>query len=345
MEEKILSFIVPSYNAERFLQKNLDSFLISEEVSRYLEVWVISDGATDRTDEIAKSYAAQYPEIFRFFRKENGGHGSAINAGVKLVSGKYFKVLDADDWVDRQGLETFIRELAGCDSDVVISNYREYDISREKYTPRVSHLSDYKKTYCLSELMEAWDKVHACMAFWGITYRTDFYRRQGYELLEGVFYEDQEYATIPLSRAETVSFSEASVYVYRLGDVNQSVSGANQVRRIGHLAKVIRALQAFESQTDGLPAGGFDYWKKKTAMVLVSFYQITLLVNPNRVQGERQADRLNAWLKRTSPVLFAAVYRKYRIFLLFHRVHMSERTYRFLIPPLLRILRRFKIWS
>lgn len=344
MEEKILSLIIPSYNAERFLRRGLDSFLISEEFRKYLEVWVISDGATDRTDEIAKSYAVQYPDIFHFFRKENGGHGSAINAGVKLVSGKYFKVIDADDWVDGRGLEAFIGHLADCDSDAVISNYQEYDISRKRYTPRRTELSDYRRTYQLAEIMEQWDRVHACMTFWGITYRTDFYLKQNYQLLEGVFYEDQEYATIPLSRARRISFSEASVYVYRLGDINQSVSGANQVRRIGHLARVIRALQAFESQTDQLPVGGFDYWKKKTSMVIVSFYQIALLVNSNRTQGERQADQMNRWLEKTSPMLLAAVWKKYRIFMLFHRIHMSETAYKFLIPPVLRILRRMKVW-
>lgn len=344
MEEKILSLIIPSYNAERFLRRGLDSFLISDGARRHLEVWVISDGSSDRTDEIAKSYAVQYPDVFHFFRKENGGHGSAINAGVKLISGKYFKVIDADDWVDQKGLETLIHDLADCDSDVVISNYQEYDIGRDRYTPRKTELSDDRRTYQLAEIMEEWDKVHACMTFWGITYRTDFYLKQNYQLLEGVFYEDQEYATIPLSRAESISFSEAFVYVYRLGDVNQSVSGANQVKRIGHLAKVIKALQAFERQAEQLSAGGFDYWKKKTSMVIVSFYQITLLVNRNRVQGEKQADQLNRWLEKTSPTLLAAVWKKYRIFMLFHRIHMSEAAYKLLVPPVLRVLRRMKVW-
>ena len=344
MEEKILSLIIPSYNAEAFLHKGLDSFLISEEARKKLEVWVISDGATDRTDEIAKSYVVQYPDTFHFFRKENGGHGSAINAGVKLVQGKFFKVIDADDWVDADGLETFIEELASCDSQAVISNYREYDIASRQYTARHTDLSNYHRTYKLAEIMDQWDRVHACMTFWGITYRTDFYREQNYKLLEGVFYEDQEYSTIPLSRAQRISFSEAYVYVYRLGDVNQSVSGENQVRRIGHLAKVIKALQAFESQTDRLSEGGGSYWKKKTSMVIVSFYQIALLVNKNRAQGERQADQLNCWLEKTSPMLLAAVRKKYRIFMLFHRIHMSERVYKVLVPPVLRLLRRMKVW-
>ena len=100
--EKILTITVPSYNVEKFLENTLDSF-VDERVLDAIEVLVVDDGSKDRTAEIGKGYEAKYPGTFRVISKENGGHGSTINRGIKEARGKYFKVVDGDDWVDKDG--------------------------------------------------------------------------------------------------------------------------------------------------------------------------------------------------------------------------------------------------
>ena len=94
--KKILSIIIPTYNAAKFLDKGLSSFIIDDNsLLNMLDIIVVNDGSTDNSVEIAQKYVNKYPDVYRILNKENGGHGSAINEGVKIIKGSYFKVVDA----------------------------------------------------------------------------------------------------------------------------------------------------------------------------------------------------------------------------------------------------------
>ena len=93
----ILSIAVPSYNVEKYLDKCLTSFS-DERFNDRLEVIVVNDGSKDNTQQIAEGYIARFPRIFRLINKENGGHGSAVNAGIENATGKYFRIVEGDDW-------------------------------------------------------------------------------------------------------------------------------------------------------------------------------------------------------------------------------------------------------
>lgn len=68
-----------------------------------VEIIIVDDGSTkDRTAEIADEYAAKYPTIVKAVHQENGGHGQAVNTGLKNATGLYFKVVDSDDWLDEE---------------------------------------------------------------------------------------------------------------------------------------------------------------------------------------------------------------------------------------------------
>lgn len=118
--DKIVSFIIPSYNVEKYLNICLTSFL-NPEVLDQIEVIVVDDGSKDQTAQIARTYIEQYPQVFRLISKENGGHGSAINAGTAQAVGRYLKVIDADDWVVTENLKEFVEKLTDCSADVVLS--------------------------------------------------------------------------------------------------------------------------------------------------------------------------------------------------------------------------------
>ena len=89
---KILSIIIPTYNAEQFLDKGLSTFIMEDkEMMDKLEVLIVNDGTKDNSVEVAQKFVDRYPNTFKIINKENGGHGSAINTGVENVTGKYFK--------------------------------------------------------------------------------------------------------------------------------------------------------------------------------------------------------------------------------------------------------------
>lgn len=113
--DKIISFIIPSYNVEQYLEKCLSSFLNPQAIEQ-MEVIIVDDGSKDRTARIAEDYVKQYPELFRLISKENGGHGSAINAGTAAAVGRYLKVIDADDWVVTENLKGACRQAGSMHS-------------------------------------------------------------------------------------------------------------------------------------------------------------------------------------------------------------------------------------
>ena len=120
--EKILTITVPAYNVEKFLEKTLDSSLVKEILDE-IEVLVVDDGSGDGTAAIGRKYQERYPGSFRLISKENGGHGSTINRGIQEARGKYFKLVDGDDWVDNSGLRELNRRLRTCEADYVFTNY------------------------------------------------------------------------------------------------------------------------------------------------------------------------------------------------------------------------------
>lgn len=94
--EKILTVVVPTYNAEKYLRDNLESFEIPE-LMQDIEILIVNDGSTDHSLEVAREYAERVRIRTGLITKENGGHGSGINCGIEHALGTYFKVVDADD--------------------------------------------------------------------------------------------------------------------------------------------------------------------------------------------------------------------------------------------------------
>ena len=82
-KSKVLSVVVPAYNAQAYIRENLDSFCIPE-IMDDIEVLIINDGSDDDTELISSEYVEKYPDTFRLFNKENGGHGSGINYGISM---------------------------------------------------------------------------------------------------------------------------------------------------------------------------------------------------------------------------------------------------------------------
>ena len=97
---KLLTFAIPCYNSENYMRHCIDSLLPGGED---IEIIIVDDGSTkDRTAEIADEYEKKYPGIVRAIHQENGGHGEAVNCGLRNATGLYFKVVDSDDWVDQE---------------------------------------------------------------------------------------------------------------------------------------------------------------------------------------------------------------------------------------------------
>ena len=105
---KLLSIAIPCYNSQDYMEKCIESLLVGGEE---VEILVVDDGSSDKTAEIADAYAAKYPTIIKAIHQENGGHGEAVNAGIRNATGLYFKVVDSDDWVNKEAYIKILETL------------------------------------------------------------------------------------------------------------------------------------------------------------------------------------------------------------------------------------------
>lgn len=317
--EKLLSVAVPCYNAAWCLDKCLSSFLATPARNR-LEVIIVNDGSTDDTLEIATGYLERYPAVFRLIDKENGGHGSGINAAARQAAGKYFKVVDSDDWVLTENLEPFLRILEDTEADAVITHFHTEDMvtgERREYKTQDIPLG---RLYTIDEFTAHSGDIYPCAVFHGLAFRTALYRESGAVLSEGIFYEDQEYATLPFTSVKTVLPLDLFLYQYLVGNANQSVADENQVKRLSHVEQVVRRIFTCYHDSPDIPEGARRYIARKATDMLLSYYVIAMVKNPDKTAGRREAARLRQALQALEPALVAATNSKYRLAVLMNRL-------------------------
>ena len=319
-----LTIAVPAYNAEKTLEKCLDSMVGRDE---RLEVIVIDDGSVDATLELAQGYVSRYAPFVRVIAKENGGHGSGINVAVKNAQGRYFKVIDADDWIVSENLVSLLDTLEQTKADAVITGYHTIDISTGKRTAFSSACRHAGRDIGLAELMEVYEEISSCCSFHGLMYRTDFYRETGIELSEGIFYEDQEYATMPFAHVDSVSIEPAYFYEYRIGDSGQSVAFHNQVARIGHIEKVILRILDYRAAQGPLRPEQEAYFLRKLSVIVVSYFAVALVKDTDRRKGKENAKRFYAELEHRAPDVLRMIDKKYRTLWVFHALRIPAQWY------------------
>lgn len=321
---KRLSFVIPAYNSEAYLEKCLSSML-EPSVLEDLEIIVVNDGSTDATEKIALDFCGRYPGTVRLITQKNLGHGGALNTGCAAAQGKYLKVVDADDWVERKNLPALIKALETCDSDVVLTHYRTVNITTGEDKAWRCYPEAFGKAMTLADVMNRWGDFDRALTFHGIAYRRDFYQKMGISLSEHIFYEDHEFATFPCCHAETVTPLDIFVYVYRIGDVNQSVSDANQLKRISHVEAVLNRLL---TEGEKLPPGaGRDYAAAKAQGLLMSYLTTALLVCPDKAQGRALAEKAVEALRTPFPENYRQIQGKYKIFQVMSRLHITRRQF------------------
>ena len=320
--DKIISFIIPSYNVEQYLEKCLSSFLNPQAIEQ-MEVIIVDDGSKDRTARIAGDYVKQYPELFRLISKENGGHGSVINTAAEIATGKYLKILDADDWFVSENMPQLLDSLEKLNADVVITNFDMVDAEERFRQPFVTENVEYEKIYTMDDLEHFPKSVYACSTFHGIFYRRAFYQSIHIRMSEKVFYEDQEYATLPFCYVSSITFLNLTIYQYLVGRPGQSVSHENQVKRLPEIKYILNSLIRFYQEHYDMSDAKKRYFQYKIGAVILSYYVAALLKNPDRRKGRKDASALRKELQANSRDLMCATEKKYWITKCLHMIHMT----------------------
>ena len=122
MKEKLLSIIVPIYNAEADLKRCLDALLA--QTYQPLEIILIDDGSTDGSFAVCQAYARSNASIC-CYHQPNGGVSSARNKGLSMAHGEIIGFCDADDWVDAAYYARMVNLMQEHDAQMVFSGYEE----------------------------------------------------------------------------------------------------------------------------------------------------------------------------------------------------------------------------
>ena len=235
--EKILTISIAAYNAESDISRCLDS-LINSGVLEKLDVVVVNDGSKDQTSKIVKEYVEKYKDSIHMIDKENGGHGSTINSSIKVAEGKYYKILDSDDWVDSNNLAKLVCYLEANNVDLVLNPYHEVaysDHSVKKMVEMERNQLEYEIKYDIKKLSEK------CVLFMhSLTFKTDVIKKMGSIIDEHCFYVDMEYSIFPMLYVRNFVYLDYSVYQYLLGSQTQSMNIQNMIKRREQHLKVIK---------------------------------------------------------------------------------------------------------
>ena len=234
-QEKILSVSVAAYNLGEMIETNIKSFCESK-VADEIELIITDDGSKDNTPDIVETYVKKYPNTVKLIRKVNEGPGSTVNSGIKNATGKYFRMVDGDDWVHTENLEEYIEFLKNSDADLVISDYDVYDNKNQKIIETITTKIKPKTEMEFGEVYKAIPyQMHA------LTFKTNLY--QDYNIvLDNCFYTDVEYTLFPMKNVKTVAYFDKSIYIYRVAQSAQSVSIPSMKKNIAQHERVFTHL-------------------------------------------------------------------------------------------------------
>lgn len=244
---KLLTIAIPCYNSADYMEKCINSLLVGGED---VEILIVDDGSTkDETAEIADRYAAQYPDIIRAIHKENGGHGSAVNAGIANATGLYFKVVDSDDWVQEEAyfkiLET-LRTIAGGGKhlDMLVSNFvYEKEGEKRKKVMNYRHILPKDRMFTWEDCRH-FSKGHYILMH-SVIFRTQLLKDCGLKLPEKTFYVDNIYVFEPLLYVENMYYLDVNFYRYYIGRADQSVNESIMISRLDQQIKVNKLMIDF----------------------------------------------------------------------------------------------------
>ncbi len=296
MSEKLLSVVIPTYNMEAYLHRCLDSVTRSD-VPNTLEIIVVNDGSTDSSLSIMQEYANKRPDIVNIINKPNGHYGSCVNAALKVATGKYFRILDADDWFDTNSLIVILKKIDKINSDAIVTPYCKHYTSYSK----VFHVKkvQFEVPYDIrkEKIWKSQDSNHFIMH--SVIYKLDTIKRSKLRMTEGVCFTDFEYLIYPASCTSYITFLKEVLYNYDLTRDGQSIDPKEISRNYNDLATVIK------NMIPSLPQFS-DFAIFLTNNILVFFYyrMLFLCVDDSKL---KEIDNL---LKKSKPIFFRNLNKK-----------------------------------
>lgn len=240
---KLLTIVVPCYNSAAYMDRCIESLLPGGDL---VEILIVNDGSFDATGAVADRYAAAYPGVVTAIHQVNGGHGAAINTGLRHARGAFIKIVDSDDWLEVEAYRRVLETLggfvgSGTGVDVLVSNFVYEKVDKRKKTA-VRYTNALPRDRVIG-----WEQVgrfrpSQYILMHSLIYRTALLREVGLVLPEHSFYVDNLYAYAPLPAVRTLYYLDVDLYRYYIGRADQSVNEDVMISRVDQQLRINRAM-------------------------------------------------------------------------------------------------------
>jgi len=301
---KLISFAIPCYNSAEYMRHSIESAIGNADED--VEVIIVDDGSTkDNTFEIAKEYEAKYPNIVKAIHQENGGHGQAVNTGLAHASGKFFKVIDSDDWIDAKAYKKVLSTLREFKDDnmpdLVISNY-----VYEKVGAKRKKIIHYENVFPICQFF-GWEdigrfKVDQYILMHSAIYRTQVLKDCGLQLPKHTFYVDNIFVFEPLVAVKKMYYINANLYRYFIGRDDQSVNESVMISRIDQQLFVTRRMIDFYNENEPETEKCRKYMRNYLR-IMMEVSSIFLIISGTKENLKKKED-LWKYAKGTNPKLY-----------------------------------------
>ncbi len=228
MNKADISIIVPIYNAEKYLNKCIDSII--NQTKKELEILLINDGSTDNSEKIIKNYK---DKRIKYYKNKNQGIGKTRNFGIEKATGKYLMFLDSDDYLEKNACEKFFTKINNNNLDIVLSNYYKVYSNgniEEIFVPSFKVSSLKENPNILSEHLAPWAKL----------YRRELIVKNNIKFIEELKYEDAPFVAIALDKATKIGKVEESLVYYNIHNNSETTVRDEKVFDILKIIDIIR---------------------------------------------------------------------------------------------------------
>ncbi|PAX51489.1 glycosyltransferase family 2 protein [Brunnivagina elsteri] len=213
---KLVSIIIPCFNASRWLSEAIDSCL--QQTYSNIEIIIIDDGSTDNSWEIIKNYSDKYTNKIKYRSISHSGGNHARNLAISLSNGEYIQFLDADDYILPEKIERQVQFLETTDADVVYGDWR-YQYHRDNGTIQLGKIE-------ISGIQS--DILESLLATWWVAVAALLYKRSSVDNSDGwdenlPAVQDRDFFLSVVINGAKVKYQSGCYSIYRrYGDVTVS---------------------------------------------------------------------------------------------------------------------------
>lgn len=277
IDKKVLSIIIPSYNVSPYLYHGVYTMLEHRNGNK-IQVVIVNDGSKDETVAVAEKLRNRYSEEnIVVLDKQNGGHGSTINEGLKYCTGKYIRIIDGDDWVNSEEMANLIDVLENETTDIVVTDYCE-----DCATTNIMVLHENYRFMQPGKAYMFDDLCYEGYGFsqWGPILATGNFRREilvdSFKLTEKSFYIDMEFDAFSIEKAKTIVYYPFDIYRYFIGRIDQSISENSYKRNYKQHEGVIFNLINYYCNAD-ISAAKKSYILTKLILPMITAHYVILV--------------------------------------------------------------------